>query len=247
MPACQRAWVDAFPPTMVRCFGFRAAPATCKAAIYRFFTCQTANQSSRIVRRTVEQFARPISLSHQMGIASLHPSYASSIPRARSDARLTVPAARPCARVRQIVPLLKQRAQGMPGAPCAHSLACKTKKHTSKSTAGRRFARHSPRNGFTASSALSLVNRAFLPPSLATMQAHRHQLDASVGASGPHGFAVREPRPRQLRKLASIASRPTLVTIRETPLPWDGMADSLLLFLPRRQVKFGKSEIDQMA
>src|SRR5579872_7296731 len=30
----------------------------------------------------------------------------------------------------------------------AHSLACKIKKHTSKSTAGRRFARHSPRNGF---------------------------------------------------------------------------------------------------
>src|SRR5579872_3156203 len=95
----------------------------------------------------------------------------------------------------------------------------------------------------TACSALSLVNRAFLPPSLATMQAHRGQLDASVGASGPHGFAVRRIAPSSEAPPASIASRPTLVTIRETPLDWGGTADSLLLFLPRRQAIFGKSEI----
>src|SRR5579863_7395064 len=92
----------------------------------------------------------------------------------------------------------------------------------------------------TACSALSLVNRAFLPPSQATMQAHRGQLDASVGASGPHGFAVRRIAPSSEAPPASTASRPTLVTIRETSLDWGRTADSLLLFLPRRQAKFRK-------
>src|SRR5487761_2010101 len=50
--------------------------------------------------------------------------------------------------------------------------------------------RHSPRNGFTAYNALSLVSRAFLPPSLP--QVALRKLDASVGASGPHDFAVRK-------------------------------------------------------
>jgi len=40
----------------------------------------------------------------------------------------------------------------------------------------------------TVSFVLSLVSRALLPPSPAD---HLHQLDASVGASGPHDFAVR--------------------------------------------------------
>jgi len=37
----------------------------------------------------------------------------------------------------------------------------------------------------------SPVSRAFLPPSQATMRKHQSLLDASVGASGPHDFAVR--------------------------------------------------------
>jgi hypothetical protein len=38
--------------------------------------------------------------------------------------------------------------QGMPGARRARSLACKSRKHASKSPRSRRIARHSPRNGF---------------------------------------------------------------------------------------------------
>ena len=50
----------------------------------------------------------------------------------------------------------KQRAQGMPGAHCTHSLACNVKWHTSVVTTGTpEITRHSPRNGFTAYTALS--------------------------------------------------------------------------------------------
>ena len=52
-----------------------------------------------------------------------------------------------------------------------------------------------------------------------------HQLDASVGASGPHDFAVRKIAPSSLAPLASIASLPYVRDDRETPLScWAGMA-----------------------
>src|SRR5579872_1050889 len=66
------------------------------------------------------------------------------------------------------------------------------KKHTSIVTTGLAVASGlSCAMVLTAYSALSLVNRAFLPPSSAQCEKHCRQLDASVGASGPHGFAVR--------------------------------------------------------
>src|SRR6202022_2913707 len=52
---------------------------------------------------------------------------------------------------------------------------------------------------------------------------HRHQrsrlreLDASVGASGPHDFAVRKSAPSSLAPPASTASRPASVTIASRP------------------------------
>src|ERR1700730_12213579 len=52
---------------------------------------------------------------------------------------------------------------------------------------------------------------------------HRHQrsrlreLDASVGASGPHDFAVRKSAPSSLAPPASTASRPASVTIAIRP------------------------------
>jgi hypothetical protein len=56
--------------------------------------------------------------------------------------------------------LRNQRAQGMPGARCARSLACNVKKHTSVvTTVTPEIARHSPRNGFTAYFVLSPVTR----------------------------------------------------------------------------------------
>jgi hypothetical protein len=48
-----------------------------------------------------------------------------------------------------------QRAQGMPGARCTRSLACKIKKHTSiVTTVTPKSLRHSPRDGFTTYTAL---------------------------------------------------------------------------------------------
>jgi hypothetical protein len=43
-------------------------------------------------------------------------------------------------------------------------------------------------------------------------------LDASVGASGPHDFAVRKLAPSSLALPASIASQPYVRDDRETPL-----------------------------
>src|SRR6202050_475131 len=67
----------------------------------------------------------------------------------------------------------------------------------------------------TAYSVLSLVTGLFCH--------HRwrnlfRQLDASVGASGPHDFAVRKSALSSLAQLASIASRPYVRDDRETPL-----------------------------
>src|ERR1700679_2414892 len=49
-------------------------------------------------------------------------------------------------------------------------------------------------------------------------------LDASVGASGPHDFAVRELSASVNALLASTASRSNVRDDRETPLVWDGTA-----------------------
>jgi hypothetical protein len=77
----------------------------------------------------------------------------------------------------------------MPGARCTRSLACEIDKSTRASH--HRFTetvRHSLRDGFNGSFVLSPVTGLFC---------HRRrrncfrQLDASVGASGPHDFAVR--------------------------------------------------------
>ena len=63
------------------------------------------------------------------------------------------------------------------------------------------FNRHSLRNGFTVSFALSLVtglvchHRRCDADITCVMRRHHHRLDASVGASGPHDFAVHLTRP----------------------------------------------------
>src|SRR5487761_2219683 len=76
--------------------------------------------------------------------------------------------------------------------------------------------RHSPRNGFTAYNALSLVSRAFLPPSLP--QVALRKLDASVGASGPHDFAVRKQSALVRSATRVHLSPPRVRDDREPPL-----------------------------
>ena len=68
-----------------------------------------------------------------------------------------------------------------------------------------------------------LGDRAFLSPSSA--EARLRELDASVGASGPHDFTVRLA-PFVIGASASIASRPAAVTIMRR-LSRDGTVDGL--------------------
>src|SRR5450755_3932764 len=87
-------------------------------------------------------------------------------------------------------------------------------------------------------------DRACLPPSPAKV-AFR-ELDTSVGASGPHDFAVRITRRSSKAPSASTASRPAFVTIAKRPSEGrDRIA--IFLFLPGCQVKFGNSEIVRTA
>jgi hypothetical protein len=113
------------------------------------------------------------------------------------------------------VPPSTQRAQGMPGAWRARSLVCKIKKHTSIVTTVTPETPGIPRaTVLTAYIALSPVTG---------LSCHRrprsclHRLDASVGASGPHDFAVRRSAPSSEAPPASTASRPAFVTIASRP------------------------------
>src|SRR6202035_2452423 len=81
------------------------------------------------------------------------------------------------------------RAQGKPGAQCTRSLACELKKHTSIVTTG------SPEiPGLPCAMVLTV---SFVLSPVTGLSCHRRlrnsfrRLDASVGASGPHDFAVR--------------------------------------------------------
>jgi hypothetical protein len=102
----------------------------------------------------------------------------------------------------------------MPGARCARSLACKIKKHTSLVTTVTPESPGIPRAMvLTVSFVLSPVTGLFC---------HRHravarQLDASVGASGPHDFAVRVSAARPACRRVHRMPPPTSVTIAKRP------------------------------
>ena len=96
--------------------------------------------------------------------------------------------------------------------------------------------RHSLRNGFTAYIVLSPAGRA---------RCHRrqrncfHQLDASIGASGPHDFAVRISTVRQRHiRVHRIPSR--VCDDRETPLVSGRDQIDIFLIWPSRQWKLLK-------
>jgi hypothetical protein len=96
-------------------------------------------------------------------------------------------------------------AQGKLGARCTRSLACESDKaheHSHHRFTG--YTRPSLRNGFTAYNVLSPVTGLFCHRRSADESA---KLDASVGAPGPHGFAVGEKRRSSCVAVASTASR----------------------------------------
>ena len=108
----------------------------------------------------------------------------------------------------------------MPGARCARSLARKAKKRTSVVTTVTPVHPTFPAQWFTAYNALSPVTGLFCHRRLRGNNSAK--LDASVGASGPHDFAVRRSALSSAAPHASIASRPTSVTIASRPSCRDG-------------------------
>jgi hypothetical protein len=66
---------------------------------------------------------------------------------------------------RKIAPLGNKRVQGMPGARCARSLACKIESTRVSHHGHTGIIRHSPRNGFNVFLRALSGDRAFLSPS----------------------------------------------------------------------------------
>ena len=103
----------------------------------------------------------------------------------------------------------EDRVRAAPAVSCA--------KANKKRTRAYRFSGGNPAfpaRWFTAYSALSLVT------GLSCHHRRRdtsRQLDASVGAPGPHGFAVRRPRRSSFATPASTASHRAFVTIASRP------------------------------
>src|SRR6059058_1818989 len=103
----------------------------------------------------------------------------------------------------------------MPGARCARSLACKNKKAHEVVTTGSPETPGIPRAMvLTVSFALSPVTGRCCH---CRQQVTTCQLDASVGASGPHDFTVRLSVRSSGDTLASTASRSAFVTIAIRP------------------------------
>src|ERR1700728_1174079 len=97
----------------------------------------------------------------------------------------------------------------------------------------------------TVSSALSLVTGLCCHHRRRDAKHHR-QLDASVGASGPHGFAVRKITLSSVAYPRPSHPNPTFVTIAKRPFVWAGMARDMQVIWVRGQDKFGKSEINDL-
>ena len=105
----------------------------------------------------------------------------------------------------------------MPGVRCTRGVQ--------KARQSHRFTglnRHSLRDGFTVSFVLSPVT-GFLATVVSVMRKHHRRLDASIGASGPHDFAVRKSRGSSTRATRVHRSpRPTLMTMANVPLAGTG-------------------------
>ena len=81
-------------------------------------------------------------------------------------------------------------------------------------------------------------DRAFLPPSSASMPKHRRRFDASIGASGPHGFTVRKRTSLVGRRVhVHRIPRSTLVTMRNAPQIEHRTRGKMPLICPSSQAK----------
>src|SRR6266516_3391297 len=111
----------------------------------------------------------------------------------------------------------------------------KTKHPCVVTTVTPEITRHSPRNGFTVSFVLFPVTSLFDT----VICASSRRLDASIGASEPHDFAVRVSAIRQRHH--RVHRIPPRVRDVRTPLFWDGtMRLSELICLRLKQKYFCK-------
>jgi hypothetical protein len=90
-------------------------------------------------------------------------------------------------------------------------------------------------------------DRALLPPSPVRRLMRLHELSASVGAPGPHDFAVRNAARTSAHSPRPPHPASNVRDDRETPLVRRRDGIGIFLFLPGCQEKFGKSEIDRSA
>ncbi len=124
----------------------------------------------------------------------------------------------------------KQRAQGRPGARCTRGLVCKiVRRNAHEHTGSAETLRPSPRNGFTTYIALSLATGLSCHHRLTGLD--RTRLDASVGASGPHDFAVRVSAVRQ-RRISVHRIPPHVRDDREPPLSSGETGELIALICP---------------
>jgi hypothetical protein len=133
-----------------------------------------------------------------------------------------------------------ERAQGMPGARCTRGLVCNGVRKCAHEHTGEAEASDIP-----CAMALRLISCS---PRSGRARCHRRRwncfrrLDASIGASGPHDFAVRISTVRQ-RRIGVHRIPPRVRDDRETPLVPGRDRIKILLIWGWRQVNFGKSEI----
>jgi hypothetical protein len=143
-------------------------------------------------------------------------------------------------------PSSHQEGAGKAGCPSHLWSAC-NKKARGRTTGTNRINRPSLRNGFNGLYVISSVNRAFLPPSSAKRVCALREFSASVGAPGPHDFAVRDIVIRQLRYRVHRIPLPTSVTIAKRPSYRVRDARMIALIWVKRQCPSGCGRLARRA
>ncbi len=141
-----------------------------------------------------------------------------------------------------------QRAQGMPGARCARSLACKNKSTQASHHGHTGDIRHSPRNGFNGFLRGLPGEPGLLSPS---PPEKRWLLESLIPASGIRTPRLRRPRhpssPKRLRRArrrssfgtsaSTASSAPRFVTIAKRPSCGQKTRGKVPVICPSSQVK----------
>src|SRR5450755_4171905 len=118
----------------------------------------------------------------------------------------------------------------------AVSRANSDRKNAHEHTGSAETLRPSLRNGFNGLLRALPGDRAFLPPSL--REGNPAKLSASVGAPGPHDFAVRSSHARQSQLSHPPHPAPTFVTMANAPLIEDRTAGDVDEIWVRRKGKY---------